>query len=342
MHIHNKLKIQTYLTFSIALAGIMHVLFGIYFAFLGIFLVVALNFFDVLVYIVTFFINRAGKTRIASFILLIKISVFSLTATFLFGTSVNAHWFVMVAALPAVLYLDFTKIQKICIAAALPVLLNLQLSFPIMFYPPFDMSDNTFLSFSFANIVVLSGIFVVALNVIITHRISAMQLKEIDDIRHISNIDPLTELNNRRSAEDFFEKLVSDNQTIPSVFCLIDIDDFKLVNDTYGHDAGDIVLSTVANILRNNTRQTDLVCRWGGEEFLVVLPKCSFEVGQRILEKIRKSIEDEVFPTEAADVKVTITGGASALTDGDIKSALSACDKNLYEGKRNGKNQIVV
>ena len=342
MSIHDKLRMQTYLAIVIVIAGAVHVLFGIYFAYLGIKPVVALNAFDVMVYIVAFFINKYGKTRMASFIIVLKIILYSLTATFLFGTNVNAHWFIMVAALPAALYLDFTRIQKICIVAAMPFLMNLQLSFPLMLPPPFDMDDNVFLKFAFATVIVFSFILSVTLNAIIARRISDLQIKEIDDFKHISNIDPLTELHNRRSAEVYFEKLITDSSAIPTVFCLIDIDDFKFVNDTYGHDAGDIALTTVAGILRKNTRQTDLVCRWGGEEFLVVLPKCNMEVGHRILEKIRKSVEDETIHTQSTDIKITITCGASTLIDGDIKLTLGICDKNLYEGKRSGKNKIVI
>ena len=122
----------------------------------------------------------------------------------------------------------------------------------------------------------------------------------------------------------------------------MDIDDFKTVNDTYGHDTGDIVLKVIADILRRYARQSDLVCRWGGEEFLIGLPKCNMEIGRDILEKMRKAIEDETIHTASGGIKVTVTGGASILADSSVKSALEDCDKKLYEGKRSGKNKIVV
>ena len=342
MSIQDKFKIQVYLSIVIAIAGAMHVFFGIYFAYLGIYQVVFLNAIDVVVYIAAYLINRTGRTRLASFIIVFKVIIYSLMATFLFGTDVNAQWFIMVAALPAALYLDFTKLQRILIVAAMPFLINLQLSFPWMSPPPFDMGDNIVLRYLFANVIVFSFIFTVTVYAIITRKVADMQAKEIDDLEHKSNIDPLTELNNRRHAEQFFKDLVANSQNIPSVFCLIDIDDFKSVNDTYGHNVGDTALSTVANILRGNTRQTDLVCRWGGEEFLVVLPKCNLEAGSKILEKIRKAVENEAISSEAGKIKITITAGASILTDNNIEMALINCDKNLYEGKRSGKNKIVI
>lgn len=343
MSIHEKLKIQTYLAIMIAVAASLHVFIGIYFAYLGLFLIVALSAADIVMYIVAFFINRAGKTRIASFIVVLKIMLFSVMMTYLLGTDVNAHWFVLVAVLPAALYLDLTKAQKVCLIASMPILINLQLTFPFIFTPPFSMYGNLFLELFFANIVVLGFIIGVMVNAIITRKIAEIQAKEISDFKHISNIDPLTELNNRRHAEQFFMKLDTGSQDVPSLFCLIDIDNFKFVNDTYGHDAGDAVLSSVANILRRNTRQTDLVCRWGGEEFLIVLPKCDLEIGRGILEKIRKAIESETIHVgHSNDIKVTVTCGASILVDNDIKETLGICDRNLYEGKRSGKNKIII
>jgi len=341
--VHDKLKFQTYLAISIIVAATIHVLFGVYFAFLGIYLIVALNVFDVIIYIITFFINKAGKIRAASFILVLKIVLFSLIATFLMGTNVNAQWFIMIAALPAALYLDFTKVQKAVIVASMPILINVQMAFPLFFTPLFDMSDNTFLRLIFANVIVIGSIFAVALNAIISHRISDMQKKQIDDYHHISNIDPLTELKNRRYANQFFEKLIAGEYDMPCLFCMIDIDNFKHVNDQYGHNTGDIVLKTVAEVLLNCTRQTDLVCRWGGEEFLLCLPKCDTVNGRNVLEKIRQAVQDKIIPTDAGDIKVTITGGATALSDvTTIEATLETCDKNLYEGKRGGKNRMVL
>lgn len=339
MSIHEKLKIQTYLAIAIVVAAITHVLIGVYFAYIGLYLVVFLNMIDVLAYLIGFFINKAGKTRIASFIIVFKIVLYSAMSTFLFGIHVNAHWFILIAILPVALYLDFTKIQKFFIIGLMPMLINLQLMLPLIHPPLINMDDNMFLSLFFANIIVISFIFEISLHAVISKRVSDLQAKEMRDIKHISNVDPLTELSNRRYAENFFEKL--DSVDTPFLFCLMDIDDFKSINDTYGHGVGDIVLIAVSNILRKNTRKGDLVCRWGGEEFLVGLPKCNLESGKTILEKIRKSIASETMIIPQGELRVTITGGAKILIDNDVKKVLAECDKNLYEGKRVGKNKIV-
>ena len=336
----NKLRVQAYNYVMILLCASIHIFIGVYFTFLGIYSIVALSVFDVSVYLIAFFINKAGKTRLTGFIVTFKVITYSFIATILFGAGVNAQLLALAAMLPAALHLDFTKMQRICIVASIPFIINLQLLLPTMLTPILDMSDDMFLGIFFANVVALGSIASVALNTVITGKIAERHAKEIDNFKHISNTDPLTGLNNRRYAENFFEKLTDED--FPLLFGMIDIDDFKHVNDTFGHEAGDAVLKSVAEILRNNSRKTDLACRWGGEEFLIGLSKCSLERGLGILEKIRHIIEHEVINTESGGIKITITCGVAAATDGDIKTALSECDKKLYDGKRSGKNQIVV
>ena len=178
-------------------------LIGIYFAYLGIYSLVILSVFDVIVYIAAFYVTRFGKFRLASFIITFKVITYSMMATFLFGINVNAQWLALVAILPAALHLDFTKKQRIGIVGCIPILINLQLLFPTIHPPPFNMDDNAFLAFFFANVVILGFIFSIIVDIIITKKIADFHANEIDNFRHISNIDPLTELNNRRYAEHF-------------------------------------------------------------------------------------------------------------------------------------------
>ena len=129
---------------------------------------------------------------------------------------------------------------------------------------------------------------------------------------------------------------------LPLEICLMDIDNFKNINDRYGHDVGDTVLKFIADVLRQNIRHTDLACRWGGEEFLVVMRMCSLETGKKILEKIRNTVEQETVQTGSGCIRISITGGAMVLRDDNIKATIEDCDKKLYEGKHSGKNKIVI
>ena len=127
-------------------------------------------------------------------------------------------------------------------------------------------------------------------------------------------------------------------------FCLVlaDIDDFKKFNDTYGHDCGDEILVTVANMISGRVREGDYVCRWGGEEILVLL-RADLEIAVQIAERICQDIASNVVNYKNSEVKVTLTMGASAYSpEKTIEAMIEEADQNLYRGKRNGKNQVVA
>jgi len=263
-------------------------------------------------------------------------------ATFLFGLNVGAQWIVLIAVLPAALYLDFSKIQRIIIVGSLLLLINLKLVLPSIYTPPLNMDDNFFLLFLFSNISAIGVICTVTVNGFINMYLASLQKKELAEIKHMSNIDPLTKLSNRRYAERFFEMVNKDKRNAPLMLCLFDVDDFKNVNDTYGHEVGDTVLVSIAELLRQNTRDTDLVCRWGGEEFLIGLTKCELEDGRRIFTKISQAIKEKTITTHKGEINITITGGAAIVENDDIKATINECDRKLYEGKGAGKNKVIV
>ncbi|MGN0160996.1 MAG: GGDEF domain-containing protein [Lachnospiraceae bacterium] len=158
-----------------------------------------------------------------------------------------------------------------------------------------------------------------------------------------ANYDALTKLLNRRSLDGYMAlnlKLASTAHRKFSVL-LCDIDDFKKVNDTYGHECGDMVLVNVAHTLKSALRETDTVFRWGGEEILIMLSEdgdMAVDIAQRCRELVCRSqvnYKDQV-------IKVTITIGGCSYYDGATKDSLiETADRNMYKGKRNGKNQVV-
>ncbi len=129
---------------------------------------------------------------------------------------------------------------------------------------------------------------------------------------------------------------------IDYTLCFLDIDHFKVVNDTYGHDAGDVILSTLGKILRRYLREVDFVGRYGGEEFLAILPNTDLAQGVLFAEKIRKIIENYkfVYKNERIDVKISC-GVAQRSRNKSEKSTLTNADKMLYKAKQNGRNQVV-
>ena len=170
-------------------------------------------------------------------------------------------------------------------------------------------------------------------------------LESYDKMRETADKDSLTGLfNNRyfkiRAQELFHLAKIHDRE-----FCIImlDIDDFKKVNDNYGHPEGDRILNRVAKTLRTHSRTSDIPVRYGGEEFLMFLTETNHRVGSTIAERIRKAIDDEIFVVDEKPMNITVSGGLSFFPeDGDqITTLIKVADTRLYKAKGLGKNRIV-
>ena len=165
--------------------------------------------------------------------------------------------------------------------------------------------------------------------------------KQNHELERLATIDPLTNCYNRRSFLERFEAFWSaahQNDKPLSAF-MVDIDHFKSVNDNHGHAVGDEVLRRVANVLLTKTREQDVVCRFGGEEFAILLPETDIEHAGYLAEKIRAAISQQKFE----DLSVTASLGVSALCQKPAtpQSLLEQADKCLYVAKRNGRDQVV-
>jgi diguanylate cyclase (GGDEF)-like protein len=126
------------------------------------------------------------------------------------------------------------------------------------------------------------------------------------------------------------------------VIAMFDIDDFKQVNDTYGHVFGDVVLREIASRTVSILRVEDLLFRWGGEEFLLVIRNCDIVRARGVAEKIRRVVSDTPINDGVTSVTVTVTLGLCQFRGGSIDSIIIHADEALYEGKRSGKNMVVV
>jgi len=159
-----------------------------------------------------------------------------------------------------------------------------------------------------------------------------------------SNNDPLTNLYNRRYVNETFENniLSSKMKGMSFALILIDIDYFKKINDIYGHKYGDKVLMKLSNILEQNVRESTIISRWGGEEFLVILEDTNKEELPYIAERLRFVVENTMM-IEEKGISITITlGGAISRKHETFEVLLARADKALYRGKENGKNQVYI
>jgi diguanylate cyclase (GGDEF)-like protein len=152
--------------------------------------------------------------------------------------------------------------------------------------------------------------------------------------------DPLTHLPNRRYAEARLDGLLSTGAA--PALAVVDVDRFKSINDAIGHPGGDAVLRAVADLLVDGVRDTDEVCRWAGDEFVILLPDTTAEQAERALERTRRKIAASSWEALGLDVPVTISVGIASATRGDDRRTLfAAADGVLYDAKRSGRDRVV-
>lgn len=177
----------------------------------------------------------------------------------------------------------------------------------------------------------------------VNNTIEAME--NINKIANFANCDFLTGVYNRRffysDVEEYVQ--VAEETNEPYAFAMIDVDYFKKINDKYGHDGGDKVLKSIAKILNDNTKGSDIVARFGGEEFCVVLKKINKEEAVKFFVNLRAKVAENEVTIKKEKVKVTISIGVS-FGNGhcEIDDMLEACDSALYTAKENGRNRVEI
>ncbi len=157
--------------------------------------------------------------------------------------------------------------------------------------------------------------------------------------------DDLTKLYNRRGIRAELDRAIDAMQTeeIPYAVAIFDIDDFKKINDTYGHDTGDMVLKEIGKVLQGFENEIITACRWGGEEFLIIRQNSIYKDAMEILaHKIASRISQLEFNSDGKEFKITITCGcANSEPELSLNETLKVADNRLYHGKQTGKNKIV-
>jgi len=207
-------------------------------------------------------------------------------------------------------------------------------AFPITYYP---IDFKLRLLSSFITVSALSALY----EYVRESSYRAMQDMS-DKFEKLSKIDPLTQLSNRRDATlviEYEQRRLLRNKTELSII-IADVDNFKRINDEYGHNIGDVVLIELAKIFKSCVRTQDTVARWGGEEFLFILPYTSSIQAGITAKKIHKAIKDKYPLSNEHTFDVTVSMGISTMADEkNIQTAISEADRNLYKAKNSGKNK---
>jgi diguanylate cyclase (GGDEF)-like protein len=177
-------------------------------------------------------------------------------------------------------------------------------------------------------------------------------LELVEDLRNqvgqlsaLVSTDALTGLFNFRHFRTVLQAEMdrSKRSGIPTSLVMADLDHFKAVNDTYGHEAGNLALQHLADILRGEVRTTDVVCRYGGEEFAVIFPETHLNLAVKVADRIREEIANSPVPIDGGEINLTASMGASVYMKTsvlDIDDFIDSVDKYLYEAKQSGRNCI--
>lgn len=185
-------------------------------------------------------------------------------------------------------------------------------------------------------------------NVLYKRQIEA-QKKELEqknlELGTFAFLDPLTNLYNRRSSERIFldEVALINRYKNESCMIIVDLDYFKKINDVYGHPHGDLVLKEIAGLFLKNIRETDKAFRWGGDEFLILLPNTTLDKGEILAEKLRWMIEENVIAVDNEKIYVTASFGVVSIRadkDNSLETVYKCVDESLYRAKRKGRNRV--
>lgn len=346
--------LQRKLSFIASALTVFHLLMAIAFFLLHIYSLMILNIFSVIFYTsIVFGLIRKERYVVALMLSFLEISHASFVTTVCLGmdTGFSAY---LIAMITSAFYFSsvFDDLKK---KDAVPFFLSITfISFYLITYilmqkiqPLFELPNKNWVFafyisnhlISFIMMIVFSYLFVWENKC--SQQILAKKNEQLDELAHK---DPLTHLLNRRSMNilmlESMDALKRNGKRFSLILC--DIDDFKKVNDTYGHDAGDFVLIAISNIITQSVRSDDAVCRWGGEEILILIND-PVETASMTAERIRKKIEDYVTYYEDQEIKITMTFGISESIPGyKIENLIQQADDKLYLGKKSGKNTVVV
>ncbi len=339
------------ITFFILILGGIHTAFIVLFLWLRIWVMVDVNIISLLIYSISYFSKLKNNYKWLTILLYSEVMLHTLCATFTIGNKSGFHLY-LIGLVPAVYYIAYNaKAKQQKLSAWKLSLLSLILYVIVKAIdnchePLYQLSTKQYFLLYYMNILITYIAVVYVMTLFATAVCMAeKKLKAINKkLKTLANTDPLTELSNRRGMEKRLEKAILEANENVSTFSIIiaDIDDFKQLNDTYGHECGDFILIRIAEILKDQVRNKDFVCRWGGEEILILLSDCKIDSGATIAEKLRIIIEETEIEYDKEFVHFTMTFGVQEYIPGSTaEDIIRMADMKLYKGKKKGKNCVI-
>jgi diguanylate cyclase (GGDEF)-like protein len=320
------------------IAGATHLSFLLLFLWSHVGLLAAVNVGSVLCYVAVFYLARSGRVLQAWALTVFEVLGHAVLATFVIGWDTSFHYSILlvipVAVVSPIRPLAL-KALSVCAVAMLYVALDAALRTAAPAYPLAPGVRDALHYFNlFGTMLILT--FLAGCYDYLIHKAQAA-------LRAMADTDPLTSLLNRRAMTDIVarqEAHVRRGRSLSFVLC--DIDHFKRINDTRGHEAGDAVLKAVSEALRQSVREVDHLARWGGEEFLAVLPDTDHAGAEGVAQRLRQAVE-AIAVAIGERIPVSITLGVATVQAGEsADQAIARADAALYAGKRSGRNRVVM
>ena len=322
---------------------ISHVLFSVVFAFLQLWDLAIYMAFAGLLWIGIYLLNRRGN-HLAAFLLGV-VETFTMAAltSFIIGWQSGFYLYILVQVLLTFINTKLSSLVQILLGVISGALLLYLFTFSPA-EPVLGSLDHALTMMNLAIIVAMIG-FAGHNFEVSAYGAEAELLNTNRKLMDLAATDPVTNLINRRNMmlriDQEREKLMLSGR--PFAMIMIDIDNFKHVNDEYGHDCGDFVLVAIAETISQTIRKQDQVARWGGDEFLVMLPDTDLTGGGIVAEKIRNRILTTPIIYHNMTIPVTITLGVGmSERNSGVANWIQRADQALYEGKQAGKNRVTL
>jgi diguanylate cyclase (GGDEF)-like protein len=322
------------------IAGLAHLGFIFLFLRVNVPALALANVACVLVYVLSSVLILRGRLKLATLLVAAEVLTHGVIATYLIGWDAGFHQYIVIV-LPVVIVSAYFH-AWVRAAGALSVAVGymaldlfLRQAEPHVVLPPHLVTWLHHVNLA-TMLAILSAL---ALTYYRLVQRSETRLHEL------ACTDPLTQLRNRRFMMEVaqHEAAVFQRGGRPLSLLLGDIDHFKRVNDLHGHAVGDGVLRAIARVLRDGVREVDHVARWGGEEFLVLLPGTELDEAQQVADRLREAVGELAEIEGRGGLSLSITLGLAELEPGEsIEQALRRADQALYEGKQAGRNRVVL
>lgn len=322
-------------------AAVTHVAFSALFYIHEVDFLAAVNVVSVLLYGVVYWLMVVDQYRTFAWALAVgEIVGHAMLAVFLIGWDSGFHLYIML--IPPVMMVSPIRSSQVKMIAVT----TMMMTYVLMDYSlrggsaVFSMPAPVLTSLHYFNLVA-----VLVLMVFLTGLYYRLVLAHQKKLKELATTDSLTGLQNRRSIQFLAEREIENhrrtNARLSVLMC--DLDKFKSINDDYGHQVGDEVIKSFAALVTRLIRQGDLAARWGGEEFLLILPSTSADEALYVAERIRNELQLTQVVRSMPDLAVTTTMGISELLETDSFDALVArADKAMYQGKEGGRNQVNI